>query len=330
MIRKIFYILIVGLFTWYLFIWCKYSAFNKVYSQQEIDKEFTALQMDAPLYDSINIRGYSIKYISNKKNYSEKGDVYGKKKPYLVLLHDNNKNAGAFLNYFKDRELSKKFHILAIDRVGFGNSSFNKPEKETNLFQQEHEEFGKMADYASSVAVSEILKNEGHYLEEVRIIANGSGAITGLQSYLYESLSFSKVFLFDGTFSERFLLSKIFSKMIVSRLVAPAFPRAFVSKHHDLLLTDEKKGTDFENIIQNAKSLEDKETESEGYMYRNGFRSVFFFGLDKSQTERIKNTSGKKNFIFADSDINIYKSPEEVLKTILANDIYTLGFNRIR
>ncbi|RZL37051.1 MAG: hypothetical protein EOP00_28935 [Pedobacter sp.] len=328
--KKIFYIAIAGLFTWYLFIWCKYSAFNKVYTQEQIDKEFAVLKMDAPLYDSINIRGYSIKYISNKKNYSEKGDVYGKKKSYLILLHDNDKNAGNFLDYFKDKELNKKFHIIAIDRIRFGNSSFIKPEKENNLFEQEQKEFGKIAEYASSVAVKEILNSEGQYMEEVRIVANGSGAITGLQSYLYENQSFSKVFLFDGDFNERFLLSKVFSKVIVSPIVSFAFPRAFVSKQQDLLLTDERRGKDFENMIQNVKSYEDKEIESEGYMYRKGFKSVFFLGLNKNQEKRITNISGKSNFIFADSEVNIYKSPREVLKTIFANDIYTLDFNRIK
>jgi len=314
----------------YVFIWCKFHFFKKVYTQEEINKEFAALKIDAPLYDSVNIRGYSIKYISNKKNYSVKGDEFGKKKPYLVLLHNSDKNAGYFIDYFKNKTLNQKFHIIAIDRIGFGNSTFKKPETEGTLFQQEKKEFGNMADYASGISVKDVLDAEGQYMEEVRIVADGSGGMAGLTAYLYKSLSFSKVFLFDPEIHDRFFLSKIFSKIVISPVLSPTFPRAYVSKHHDLLLADDYRGKEFAKLIKNVQSSENREATENSYMYPKGFKSVFFFGLSDKEQLSITEISGKSNFVFQENDLNIYSSPEKVLKTILANDIYTLTFNRIR
>ncbi len=314
----------------YVFIWCKFHFFTKVYTQEEINKEFAALKIDAPLYDSVNIRGYSIKYISNKKNYSVKGDEFGKKKPYLVVLHNSDKNAGYFIDYFKNKTLNQKFHIIAIDRIGFGNSTFKKPETESTLFQQEKKEFGNMADYASGISVKEVLDAEGQYMEEVRIVADGSGGMAGLTAYLYKSLSFSKVFLFDPEINDRFFLSKILSKIVTSPVVSPTFPRAYVSKHHDLLLADDYRGKEFAKLIKNVQSSENREAMDNSYMYPKGFKSVFFFGLSEKEQLSITEISGKSNFVFQENDLNIYSSPEKVLKTILANDIYTLTFNRIR
>jgi hypothetical protein len=328
--KKASFLAVVLVVGWYVFIWCKFHFFNKAISQEEINKEFAVLKMQAPLYDSVYIRGYSIKYISNKKNFSEKGDQFGKKKPYLVLLHNSDKNAGYFLDYFKNKALNTKFHIIAVDRIGFGNTSFKKSDQKNSLFQQEEKEFGKMADYASGTAVKEILNAEGQYMEEVRIIADGSGGMAGLQAYLYESLSFSKVFLFYPDLSSRFLVSKVFSKIMVSPIVAWSFPKAYTSKHNDLLLADQNKRDNFEKLIKNVQFSENREGKENGYMYPKGFKSVFFLGLSKNEQERIAKISGEKNFVFQTSDANIYSSPENVLKTILNNDIYTLPFNRIK
>ncbi|WP_316797465.1 hypothetical protein [Pedobacter agri] len=327
---KAIYIAIATLLIWYIFIWCKFYFFSKVFTQDKIDKEFAALKMNAPLIDSINIRGYNIKYISNKKNYTEEGDQFGKKKPYLVLLHNSDKNAVCFLNYFKNKTLANKFHIIAIDRIGFGNTTFKKPEQMNSLFKQEEKEFGNMADYASGIAVKEALNAEGQHMEEVRIVADGSGGMAGLQAYLYESISFSKVFLFNPDLCSRFFLSKFFSKIIVSPIMVWSFPRAFVSKHHDLLLADEYKDEKFEKLIKNVQFSENREATDNGYMYPKGFKSVFFLGLSKSEQERITKVSGQKSFVFQANDVNIYTGPEDVLKTILANDVYTLQFNRIK
>ncbi|WP_316807419.1 hypothetical protein [Pedobacter agri] len=328
--KRVLYFTIASVMVCYVFIWCKFHFFTKVYTQEEINKEFAALKIDAPLYDSVNIRGYSIKYISNKKNYSVKGDEFGKKKPYLVVLHNSDKNAGYFIDYFKNKTLNQKFHIIAIDRIGFGNSTFKKPETESTLFQQEKKEFGNMADYASGISVKEVLDAEGQYMEEVRIVADGSGGMAGLTAYLYKSLSFSKVFLFDPEINDRFFLSKILSKIVTSPVVSPTFPRAYVSKHHDLLLADDYRGKEFAKLIKNVQSSENREAMDNSYMYPKGFKSVFFFGLSEKEQLSITEISGKSNFVFQENDLNIYSSPEKVLKTILANDIYTLTFNRIR
>lgn len=324
----LYFAIILG--STYIFIWSKYHILTKVYTQEAIDKEFAVLKRNAPLYDSIHIRGYSIKYITNKKNNSVKGDEYGKKKPYLVLLHNSDKNAGDFLDYFKNKALDNRFHIIAIDRIGFGNSTFKKSERKNSLFQQEDKEFGKMAEYVSGVAAKEILNAEGQYMEEVRIVADGSGGMAGLQAYLYESISFSKVFLFEPNLSSRFFVSRIFSKIIVGPMVAWSLPRAYTSKHQDLLLADKSKDEEFEKLIKNIQFSENREAINNGYMYSKGFKSVFFLGLSKKEQERIAKISGEKSFIFQANDINIYTSPEKVLEKILANDVYTLPFNKIR
>ena len=171
---------------------------------------------------------------------------------------------------------------------------------------------------------------EGQYMEEVRIVADGSGGMAGLQAYLYKNISFSKVFLFGPDLSGRFLLSKVFSKIIISPVIAGVFPRAYVSKQHDLLLADENKGKGFEKLIKNVQSCENSEASNNGYMYPKGFKSVFFFSLSKKEQDRVQKISGKKNFMFATNHVNIYTSPDEVYKTIIANDIYTLLFNRIK
>ncbi|MDR6969570.1 hypothetical protein J2X31_003603 [Flavobacterium arsenatis] len=323
----------LGLLTlWFLFIWIRYDFFYSNLTQDEIDKVFTYEKMKTPEFDSINLRGYSIKYLTNKKNRDTEYDQNNKRKPYLVLLHSSGKNATYFLDYFRNKEIQDKFHIIAIDRLGFGKTTFNKPEDRDYIFEQEKEEFGNMADYVSGSMVHHILENEGHHLEEVRIVSEGNSGIIGLEAYRFEYLSFSKVFLFNSSLQKRFLISKIFSKMITSNLVSPLFPRAFVSKHQDLLLLDKSKETGFDWLINFGKDVENDENKDRGYMYHSKgkmFKSIFFIGINSNGEKRVKSISGDSNFIFESKGFNIYKNPDKTLKSIIDADAYTLDFNRI-
>lgn len=328
--KKILFICISTLFIWILFIWCKYYFFYTNLTQDEINKAFTAEKIKAPKFDSINIRGYSIKYLTNEKNRNIK---YGQKtKPYLVLLHDSGKNSTFYLDYFKDKSINEKFHIIAIDRLGFGKTNFKKAEDGDYIFEQEKEEFGKLAKYVSGNMVNFVLENEGHYLEEVRIISEGNSGIIGLEEYKYEYLSFSKVFLFDSSLEKRFFLSKIFSNLIASKILSVAFPRPFVSKHKDLLMLDKYKETGFDGLINFAKGVEDDTNKDSGYQYHapgKQFKSVFFIGISDGEEKRVKSVSGNSNFYFEKKGFDVYKNPDKILKTILDADAYTLDFNSI-
>lgn len=326
-------LLILGIFAlWFLFIWSKYDFFYSNPTQEKIENIFLKEKLTPPELDSINLRGYSIKYLTNRKNRDTDYDQNNKRKPYLVLLHSSEKNATHFLDYFKNEDIMDKFHIIAIDRLGFGKTNFHKPEDRDYIFEQEKEEFGDMADYISGIMVRDILKREGCHLEEVRILSEGSSGIIGLEAYRYSHFSSVKIFLFNSSLEKRFFISKAFSKMVASNLISPLFPRPFVSKQQDLLLLDKSKESEFEKIVNYAKISEDDVNKNEGYMYRSMgtmFKSVFFIGISGNEEKRIKSISGDSNFFFERKGFNIYKYPEKTLIKVLEADTYTLEFNRI-
>ncbi|WP_261512869.1 hypothetical protein [Chryseobacterium paludis] len=328
MFKKIIFGIIAFLLVWILFIWGKYYFFYPSYSQEDINTIFKKENLKAPVYDSINIRGYSIHYLTNKAN----DDVITnqetrKKKPYLFLIHDSGKNSGYFLDYFKNKEINKIFHIIAVDRIGFGKSHFIKSESE------DQKEFGEDLDYVTSVMPKEILKNEGQHLEEVRIVTNGCAGLLGLKAYNWADLTYVKVFMFYPETEPRFFGSIFFSKLISSPFLSFLFPRDFVSKHQDLLLMDDSKGQGRKTLFENAKISENKGISSDGPMFPagKGFKSIFFIVANKKAKEQTENIIETNNFLVEEADKkNIYKDPGFVLDKILLNDFYTLDFNRIR
>lgn len=323
---------VVIFILWLLFIWSKYCFFYTNLKQNEINKIFASEKIEAPEFESINLRGYNIKYLTNKKNRKIIFDQNNKRKPYLILLHDSGKNATYFLDYFRNKEIQEKFHIIAIDRLGFGKTNFNKPDDENYALKQEKYEFGEMADYVSGIMVREILEREGQHLEEVRIVSEGNSAIIGLESYRHKYLSTIKIFLFNPDLQRRYFISKIFSKIITSNAISYLFPRPFVSKHQDLLLLDKSKESEFERLINFAKISEDQVNKDDGYMYQSFgtvFKSIFFIGINNRGEKNVKSISGDKNFIYDNKGFNIYKNPDKTLKTIINADIYTLDFNKI-
>lgn len=331
--KKLLQLTLGLLILWFLFIWSKYNFFYSNPTQESIENTFTKEKLTPPEIDSVNLRGYSIKYLTNKKNRTTESDENGKRKPYLVLLHNSEKNAISFLDYFKNKEITDKFHIIAIDRLGFGKTTFNKPDDKNYIFEQEKEEFGEMADYVSSYMVHHILENEGHHLEEVRIVSDGNSGIIGLEAYRHEYLSFSKVLLFNADLQKRFSVSKFFSKIIVSDWVSFLFPKPFVSKHQDLLLLDKSKDDEgFDRLITFGKTSENDVNRDEGYMYHSMgkiFKSIFFIGIKSKDEKRVKSISDDSNFIFENKGFDIYKNPDKTLQKIKEADSYTLEFNRI-
>lgn len=328
MFKKIIFGFIAFVLVWILFIWAKYYIFYPSYSQEDINTIFKKENLKAPVYDSINLRGYSIHYLTNKANDNAvSNQETNKKKPYLFLIHDSGKNSGYFLDYFKNKEINKIFHIIAVDNIGFGETHFIKSESE------DQNEFGKDLDYVASVMTKEILKNEGQYLEEVRIVTTGCAGLAGLKAYSWADLTNVKVFMFYPETEPRFFGSIFFSKLISSPFLSFLFPRPFVSKQEDLLLMDKSKGEERKTLFEGAKISENKGINSDGPMFPagKGFKSIFFMVADKKAKERIENIIETNNFLVEEVDKkNIYTSPDFVLDKILLNDYYTLDFNRIK
>lgn len=328
MFKKIIFGIVALLLVWILFIWAKYYFINPSYSQEEIDSIFKKENLKAPVYDSINLRGYSIHYLTNKANDNVvSNQETNKKKPYLFLMHDSGKNSSYFLDYFKNKEINKIFHVIAVDRIGFGKTNFIKSESE------DQNEFGEDLNYVTSVMAKEILKNEGQYLEEVRIVTTGCAGLVGLKAYNWADLPFVKIFMFYPETEPRFFGSIFFSKLISSPFLSFLFPRDFVSKHQDLLLMDDSKEEGRKTLFENAKISENKGISSDGPMFPagKGFKSIFFMVADKRAKERIESIIETNNFLVEKVDKkDIYKNPEFVLDKILLNDFYTLDFNRIK
>lgn len=337
MIKRIILSLTAISCLWLVFIWAKYHFFYTSYSQKEISSIFEKEKLKAPVYDSIDLRGYSVHYLTNKANDEvTPNQETGKRKPYLFLIHDSGKNSNYFLNYFKNKELNKVFHIIAVDRIGFGKTYLTKSENENSVFAREEKEFGDKADYVTSIMANEILKKEGQHLEEVRIVTTGCSGLLGLKEYSWANLSVVKVFMFYPETEPRFFGSVFFSKLISSPLLSFVFPRAFVSKQKDLLLLDSSKGKDRKMLKENAKTSENKVINSEGSMYSGAstakeFKSIFFVVPNNKTKEQVEEMIGSNNFYVEDAEKkNIYTNPEFVLEKILINDAYTLNFNRIK
>lgn len=329
------YLIILGglLAAWFIYVWGSYHFFYKNPTMEEIQQNFAKDHLKAPELDSIKMRGYSIKFLTNNLNDNEKGDELGYKKPYLILLHDSGKNSTYFLDYFKNKELNKKLHIIAVDRPGFGKSTFIKPDPDNrdDFNYREKEEFGDKMDVVTRMLVHEILDNEGHHLEEVRIISEGNAALAGLLGYQNEYIGFSKLMMMNGKFSERFFLSRWFSKAVSA--FSFLFPRAYVSKQKDLKFIDKfKSKEEFDNLIDLGVHAKNREDESEGYIYRSEnteFQSMFFHGISKGDEKRIKKVVDPKYYIYENEGFDVYKNPDKLLEKIKEGNRYMMSIHWI-
>ncbi|WP_300672612.1 hypothetical protein [Soonwooa sp.] len=315
---------------WFLYIWVQYHFLYKSYSQEEINSIFKKENLEPPVYDSIFLRGYQIYYLTNKLNRNVELDPNtNKRKPYLVLLHDGGKSSNYFLDYFKNKNTNSRYHIIAIDRLGFGKSHFIKPESEQYIFPPDKVEYGEHAEYVNSIAPKEILGQEGQHLEETRIVSDGKTAYVGLRAYNSNYLSFVKTFLFYPDLDKRSSIAKFFSKTVAMQPISYLFPRAFVNKHRDLIMLDEPKDRADDNTLGNAKYSEDQ--ANEGYNNLN-MKTVFFITDNEKEKQKIRKDIGNdKNFIIdVEKKESIYTNPSFVNDIIMKNDVYNFDFNRIK
>ena len=87
-------------------------------SQKEIDKKFMGYKLK-PVQHQINVQGV-------KMNYAEIGSD---SLPVVFFVHGSPGSWGGFIDFMKDTVLLKKVKMVAVDRIGFGNSDFGKAEK---------------------------------------------------------------------------------------------------------------------------------------------------------------------------------------------------------
>ena len=87
-------------------------------SQKEIDKKFMGYKLK-PVQHQINVQGV-------KMNYAEIGSD---SLPVAFFVHGSPGSWGGFIDFMKDTVLLKKVKMVAVDRIGFGNSDFGNAEK---------------------------------------------------------------------------------------------------------------------------------------------------------------------------------------------------------
>lgn len=87
-------------------------------SQKEIDKKFLGYQMK-PIQHQMEVQGV-------KMNYAEIGSD---SLPVAFFVHGSPGSWGGFIDFMKDTVLLKKVKMVAVDRIGFGDSDFGNGEK---------------------------------------------------------------------------------------------------------------------------------------------------------------------------------------------------------
>lgn len=87
-------------------------------SQKEIDKKFMGYKLK-PVQHQINVQDV-------KMNYAEIGSD---SLPVVFFVHGSPGSWGGFIDFMKDTVLLKKVKMVAVDRIGFGNSDFGNAEK---------------------------------------------------------------------------------------------------------------------------------------------------------------------------------------------------------
>lgn len=281
---------------WIAFLWIKYTFFNKVYSQPEINSIFNNESLTPPEYDSVTSDGYQIYYLSNKKQ----AQANHAKKPFLILLHDSGKNSGHFLRYFKNPDFNKNFRIIAMDRVGFGKTRILFPAKDSILNHNNQ--------LISQHFLKDVLKNEGYQDEEVRILSTGSASMAGLKAYLGISSPKVKVLMFYPKIDPRFIASRWISECISQSPLKILFPTTYINKHKDLLFWDKVRNEERNQWFRLAR-MRELELRKE----KPDYSAMCFFVTHSSFESKINEIAGK-NF-FKTHEVkrrSIYRKPEFV------------------
>ena len=87
-------------------------------SQKEINEKFLEYKMK-PVQHQMEVQGV-------KMNYAEIGSD---SLPVAFFVHGSPGSWGGFIDFMKDTVLLKKVKMVAVDRIGFGNSDFGNGEK---------------------------------------------------------------------------------------------------------------------------------------------------------------------------------------------------------
>lgn len=94
------------------------SCFTFKVSQKEIEKKFKGYAMK-PVQHQMEVEGI-------KMNYAEIGSD---SLPVAFFVHGSPGSWSGFIDFMKDTILLKKVKMVAVDRIGFGDSDFGNAEK---------------------------------------------------------------------------------------------------------------------------------------------------------------------------------------------------------
>lgn len=321
----------------YGFVWCKYDWMYEAYNPEKVELLFEAKQQRAPVYDTLRVSNFNIGYLSNKRElYIEDYDYLGGvRNPYLVLIPRNGDTVSSLLPYFLDEELTSKFHLIAIDRIGFGGSKVGKNSQgEPYGYYDTQEAFEEHAMYASSIMLEQVVKREGKHLDEGRFILSGPTAAMGLGAAYSTYLSSDKYLLIDANLTERFKGSQWYSQFVVSRIGRLIFPEIYVSKQQDLLLNDRVLARYSDSWLAGIQQTEEEENTNEYSMYKGASEAgmgklLFFTGLSQADKKKVSQLTNEKAWESKDYPVDPY-SPQDVMKVLKNMDAYTLDFNRIK
>jgi len=101
-----------------LFITTKLEWAKMRYQKQSLLADISLASKGKLSYNEIKKANSTLHYLSQ---------IYGKELPLLLLLHGSPGSLAAFEDYFKDKILTSRFNLIAVDRLGFGYSDFGKP-----------------------------------------------------------------------------------------------------------------------------------------------------------------------------------------------------------
>lgn len=96
------------------------SCFSKyILTDKELDEHY-AQKNFKPVHHSLN-------YSNKKVHFVEFGDT---SKPLLLLIHGAPGAWYTWMNFTDDDSVRANFHVIAIDRLGYGKSNYGKAEKD--------------------------------------------------------------------------------------------------------------------------------------------------------------------------------------------------------
>jgi pimeloyl-ACP methyl ester carboxylesterase len=118
MLQKISKRFLIGYIILFIISQILSSCLTFKVSQKEIDKKFLGYEMK-PIQHQIEVQGV-------KMNYAEIGSD---SLPVAFFVHGSPGSWGGFIDFMKDTVLLKKVKMVAVDRIGFGDSDLGNAEK---------------------------------------------------------------------------------------------------------------------------------------------------------------------------------------------------------